>query len=94
MKKLIYFSLLCVLALAPVLVYSQPANDLCSNAISMTLATPTACPSGSNSGFNQGATTTLTGQTNVAATSSSPYPYLASCPINYYNTPKDVWYSS
>jgi gliding motility-associated-like protein len=93
MKKLIYFSLLCVLASAPVLVYAQPANDLCSNAIPMTLATPTACPQGSNSGFNQGATTTLTGQTNVGATSSAPYPYLASCPINYYNTPRDVWYS-
>ena len=93
MKKILYSSLITLLACVPVAVYSQPANDACANAIPMVLATPTACASGSTTGFNQGTTTTLTGQTNVGATSSAPYPYLAACAINYFSPPNDVWYS-
>lgn len=77
----------------PASIWAQPANDECTSATVLTLATPTACPTGSTSGFNQGATTTLTNQSNINATPSAPYPYLSTCPINISNTPRDVWYS-
>jgi gliding motility-associated-like protein len=93
MMKNILYAILISLSFVPMAIYAQPVNDACANAIPMVLATPAACASGSTSGFHQGATTTLTGQTNVGATSSAPYPYLAACAINYFSTPLDVWYS-
>ncbi len=78
--------------LLPITAYAQPANDGCISAISFgVLDSPAACTAFSG-GFNQGATTTLHG-TNVGATSSAPYPYIANCPVNNSSLPKDVWYS-
>jgi hypothetical protein len=70
---------------------AQPANDNCSTATNLgTLAAPAAC---TGNGIKKGASTVLTLQTNVAATPSTPYPYIAACAPNLNSLPKDVWYS-
>ena len=72
-------------------VRAQPANDNCSTATSLgTLPAPAAC---SGTGLEAGATVTLTNQTNVNATPSTPYPYISSCTPNVNSLPNDVWYS-
>ncbi len=92
MKKVL--QLLTVLLLLAPAIYAQPANDACLNATNLgSLPAVTACPPSSTSGFNQGANTTLTTETNVGATSSAPYPFLSTCPINISSPPKDVWYT-
>ena len=72
-------------------VHAQPANDECATATSLgTLGTPAAC---TGNGIKKGATTTLTNQTNIAATPSTPYPYISACTPNTASLPNDVWYS-
>ncbi len=71
--------------------FAQPANDECATATNLgTLGAPAAC---TGSGIKRGATTTLTNQTNVGATPSSPYPYISACTPNTASFPNDVWYS-
>ena len=68
------------------------ANDACNNATSMgTLPAPPACTG--NTGFTTGNTVTLSGQSNVCASPSAPFPYQVACPVSITSPPKDVWYS-
>lgn len=74
MKKLIF--LLSFITAISTQAFAQPANDNCSGATNLgNLPTPGACILG----VQDGAATTLSGQTTVGATSNNPYNYLTGC---------------
>ena len=85
MKKILFFTFA---VLAVMFAFSQPANNNCNTAQSITVPTPPACPNGN------GATTTVAG-TNVGATPGNPYIYQTACnpggPMSTFQN--DVWYS-
>ncbi|CAN1509283.1 Gliding motility-associated, C-terminal domain [Flavobacteriaceae bacterium] len=76
-------------------VYAQPPNDdRCSPTPLGILGAPAVCAAGAT-GVNVGATTTLTNQTTVAATSGNPYQSLIGCTggIDMASPALDTWYT-
>ena len=91
MKKVLQSLLLLAMIFPAVALIAQPANDYCTNATSLgTLGAPGPC----GSGIINGATTTLTGQTTVGATSlitAGGNTYYQGCGTT--NPVLDVWYT-